>query len=85
VISDPVDRPANATAANGVTWLPWGGIFPNGVVIYRNMLPASTFTQAIQSITEQGTPQAVMGLYFPSTAYCSKTTFEAGGWSACHG
>jgi hypothetical protein len=83
VISDPDARPANATAANGVTWLAWGGTFPNGELIYRNMLPASTFTQAIQNITETSSPEAVMGTYFPDTVYCSTATFEAGGWKAC--
>ena len=83
VISDPDRRPANATAANGVTWLPWGGVYANGVLILRNMLPAAGFTQAVQSVGEKSSPQAVMGPYFPSTAYCSTATFEAGGWSAC--
>jgi hypothetical protein len=83
VISDPDARPANATAQNGVTWLPWGGIFPSGVVIYRNLLPAPTFAQAIQNVSETSSPQSVMGPYFPSTVYCSKATFEAGGWPAC--
>jgi hypothetical protein len=83
VISDPDRRPANATAANGVTWLPWGGTFPNGVVIYRNMLPAATFTQAVQSIAEGESPQTVMGPYFPQSAYCSTAAFEARGWEGC--
>jgi hypothetical protein len=83
VISDPDARPANATAQNGVTWLPWGGSFPSGYVIYRNMLPAPTFTQAVQDVSETDSPQSVMGPYFPSTVYCTKATFEAGGWQAC--
>jgi hypothetical protein len=85
VISDPDERPANATAANGVTWLAWGGIFPNGFVIYRNMVPASSFAQAVQSVSETSSPQAVMGPYFPSTVYCTRATFETGGWNACSG
>lgn len=83
VISDPDARPANATAANGVTWLPWGGAFPNGVVIYRNMLPAAAFTHSVQAISEGSSPQTVMGAYFPRTVYCTKARFEAGGWGAC--
>jgi hypothetical protein len=83
VISDPDARPANATAGNGVTWLPWGGVFPSGYVIYRNLLPAPTFAQAIQKVGETSSPESVMGPYFPSTVYCSKATFEAGGWQAC--
>jgi hypothetical protein len=85
VISDPDERPANATAANGVTWLGWGGIFPSGEVILRNMLPASSFAQAIQNVSETASPQPVMGPYFPDAVYCTTATFEAGGWNACSG
>ncbi len=85
VISDPDKRPANATAANGVTWLPWGGAFPSGQVIYRNMLPAPSFTQAVQNVPEGSAPQALMGPYFPDAVYCTTATFEAGGWKACAG
>lgn len=83
VISDPDERPANATAANGVTWLAWGGIFPSGEVILRNMLPAGDFAQAIQNVSETGSPEPVMGPYFPETVYCTTATFEAGGWKTC--
>ncbi len=83
VISDPDARPANATAANGVTWLPWGGAYPSGLVIYRNMVPSPSFAQAVQSVSESSSPAAVMGPYFPDTVYCSTSTFEAGGWKAC--
>ena len=78
VISDPEDRPANAA-----NWLPWGGAYYDGLVIYRHMLPAPDFAEAIQNVPE-GTPAAdVMGDYFPQVAYCSKETFEAGEASAC--
>jgi hypothetical protein len=84
VISDPDARPANATATNGVTWLAWGGIFPSGEVILR-MLPESSFTQAIQNVSETGSPEPVMGPYFPESVYCTTAAFEAGGWNACAG
>ena len=86
VISDPDARPANATAANGVTWLPWGGVFPNGTLIYRNMLPSPGFTNAVQDVTQTGVdsnPLTAMGPYFPQTAYCSTATFEVAGWQGC--
>jgi hypothetical protein len=51
----------------------------------HSVLPASSFTQAVQAIGEESSPQAVMGAYFPSAVYCSTATFEAGGWSACAG
>jgi len=78
VISDPEDRPANA-----INWLPWGGAYYDGLVIYRHMLPAADFAEAIQNVPE-GTPASdVMGEYFPQVRYCSKETFEAGGAAAC--
>jgi hypothetical protein len=84
VISDPAERPRNATAAHGVTWLPWGsGVFPNGLVIYRNMLPSPGFTHAVQDITPSDSPQKVMGEYYPRSGYCSTARFESGGWRAC--
>jgi hypothetical protein len=85
VVSDPDKRPANATAANGVTWLLWGGTMASGQVIYRNMLPAPSFAQAVQHVPEGASPQGVMGPYFPHAVYCTKAIFEAGGWSACTG
>ena len=78
VISDPEDRPANAE-----NWLPWGGAYYDGLVIYRHMLPAPDFAEAIQNVPE-GTPASeVMGDYFPQVSYCAKETFEAGGAPAC--
>ncbi len=59
-ISLPQDRPRNATAANGVTWLAWqqaatahssAGVVPNTFYL-RTMLPAPGFTQAVQGVPE---------------------------------
>ena len=83
VISDPADRPANATSQNGVTWLPWGA---EGTVeiVYRNMLPAPSFPYAAQRITSPTqSVQQTMGPYSPTTVYCSTATFDKGGWKAC--
>jgi hypothetical protein len=101
VVSVPQDRPANAIAANGVTWLPWEirttATYPtsvvNGFLILRNMLPATTFTQAIQDVPAPSTgptadqlaaqAKSVMGAYYPMGVYCDKAVFEAGGAAAC--
>jgi hypothetical protein len=82
VISDPADRPANATAANGVTWLPWGGVYYDGMVLYRHMLPNPLFPQAIQNVPQGTAPESVLGEYFPVASYCTKAAFESGGTSA---
>lgn len=83
VVSDPGVRPPNATAANGVTWLPWGGDQSAAQIVYRNMLPATTYAHAVQRITPTSRAQAVMGAYYPQAAYCAPQTFARGGWRAC--
>jgi hypothetical protein len=83
VVSDPGHRPSNATAHNGVTWLPWGP--KNAIqIVYRNMLAARAFRHAVQRITTLSQPvAATLGPYYPAAVYCSDVTFERGGWSAC--
>lgn len=83
VISDPDDRPANATTAAGVNWLAWGGPYYDGTIIYRHMLPASSFPEAIQNIPEGTDAASVMQTYMPVARYCAPATFQAGGWQAC--
>ena len=83
VISDPDDRPKNATAKRGINWLPYGGIYYDGVIIYRHMLPAKGFSAAIHNVGRDENPAKVMGRYFPVAGYCSTATFEKGGWRAC--
>lgn len=83
VVSDPSDRPNNATARNGYTWLAWGGAYVEGIVIYRHMLPSSRFAEAIQNVKEGERPAPVMGEFYPRAVYCDRATFEAGGWRAC--
>lgn len=73
VVSDPDDRPA--TAAN---WLPWGGPFYEGNVIYRHMLPSAGFAGAIQNVRYGQSPAAVMGDHYPRAAYCSAEDFDRG-------
>jgi hypothetical protein len=83
VISDPGNRPGNATARNGVTWLPWGATESSIQIVYRNMLPSRTFRFAAQRIQPGQSAEKVMGPYYPRAVYCSKATFERGGWRAC--
>jgi hypothetical protein len=72
VVSRPADRPRCAK-----NWIPWGPQ-PEGVLIYRHMLPDPAFSGAIQKAS-YGTEQQSMGDYFPSaryltepSAFCSK-------------
>jgi hypothetical protein len=83
VVSDPGTRPANATAAHGVTWLPWGAL-PSIQLVYRNMLPEASFKHAAQRVTPTTkSVQGVLGAYYPQAVYCRPATFEGGGWQAC--
>ncbi len=75
VISRPADRPICAK-----NWIPWGPQ-PEGVLIYRHMLPDPAFRGAIQKAS-YGSEQKTMGDYFPTPRYltdasqfaCAKTT-----------
>ena len=83
VVSDPRDRPVNPTRRKGVNWLPWGGAYYEGVIIYRHMLPAKGFREAIQNIPEGTEPGKVVDDFMPAARYCSTKRFESGGWRAC--
>jgi len=77
VLSDPADRPANATTHCNVNWLPFGPA-PEAVAIMRNMLPDPSFTNAIQ-FAGYGTEAQDMGAYYPAGQYTTKSSFEASG------
>jgi hypothetical protein len=90
VISHPADKPKNATADNGITWLPTQANKPRAweTLILRNMLPNPSFANAIQQIPSSNfadptAAQSVMGSYYPSIASCSRAVFEKGGPDAC--
>lgn len=86
VVSDPSQKPTNATAANGVTWRPLGGLDPQETIVYRHILRDPSFDYAIAEVppgADAATAQSVMDDYYPEARYCDKATFESGGWSAC--
>lgn len=67
VVSKAADRPANATAACGVTWLE-AGHTPVSALIMRTMLPDPSFAQAVQRATV-GTEESTLGPYYPRGRY----------------
>ncbi len=85
VVSDAGHRPANATDANGISWLPWGPA--NEIqVMERNLLPSDGFAGASENIetpAQNADAAKIMGSYYPTSAYCSEATFVQGGWQAC--
>lgn len=81
MVTDTADRPANAMADNNIDWMPWGP-YIDALLIYRHMLPASTFDQAIQNVPQGTLPGDLMGDYVPQSAYCQKDIAEAAGDTA---
>lgn len=85
IVSKAANRPTNATADCGVTWLDWGdkgdgaGNEMLGVLILRNMVANPDFAQAVQRIPRVGDEKATMGAYLPLPEYTSKLDFEATG------
>ena len=69
-VVSPAARPRWATEACGYTWLPYG---PNtsSSLIFRHMLPAAGFAQAIQR-AEPGAEAATMADYLPATRYLAR-------------
>lgn len=67
VMSRPSDKPRHAK-----NWLAWGPQ-PQGVLIYRHMLPDAGFGAAIQNAT-YGDEQATMGDYLPSLRYSNPSS-----------
>lgn len=74
VISDPADRPANATAENGFLWLPWGP-YPDQLLLYRHMLQNPSFEQAIHNVEKGDALSHVMGEFEPKAVYCRPDVF----------
>lgn len=87
VYSRREDRPANATAENGVAWLEWSAEGEGlkdpqnrpdfGMLMIRMMLPAEDWAESPANITAPGTAAATMGAYYPRGEYMTKEAFEA--------
>jgi hypothetical protein len=73
VMSDPVHKPANLLRTDN--WLP-AGPYPDIFVLYRQMLPAQSFTQAIAFAPSPAAAPQTMGAYYPATRICSTAAFE---------
>lgn len=88
VISKVANRPANATAECGVTWLDFGdkgdgaGNEDLSILILRNMVTNPAFEQAVQRIPRIGAEKATMGDYLPVPKNTTKAEFETRGCDA---
>jgi hypothetical protein len=88
VVSRPADKPKNAKPKCGYRWLDFGDgeSYPDpasrdymDVLYMRFMAPEPDFTRAPQNVQTPGTEAAVMGPYFPHSAYTSTKAFEKRG------
>jgi hypothetical protein len=70
VVSAPNQRPANATRACGVNWLPWG-VSTRSVLILRHMLPDPGFAASIQKAKVDHEADT-MGDGFPRSRYYAR-------------
>jgi hypothetical protein len=85
VIADPGDRPANATAANGINYLGWPGAYYDGFVLYRSMVPNPDFASSVWAVAPNATLTNQMGDYGPVAVYCSRAQIETKGFDSCFG
>ncbi len=85
VVSRVADRPSNATAACGRGFLTWSdagdgaGHPDDGLLLMRNMLPATDFANAIQNTKTPGDENSVIGPYLPTITYTTTAAYEAQG------
>lgn len=80
-VSDEADRPQFATKDHGVAWLPWGP-FPDGLLLYRQMLPHIRFAEAIQNVPKGQDLAEVMKAFAPQVTYCRRDVFDLPGLTA---
>jgi hypothetical protein len=82
VVSRKADRPRNAIAQCGITWLPMAddgdGAVDDDVTVLqlRHMLGMQSFPNAIQGISAVGAEAKDMGAYYPRGRYMSPNQFE---------
>ena len=74
VISDPAHKPSHLRRTDN--WLP-AGTYPDMFVLYRQMLPDLSFSQAVAFAPSAADAPKSMGDYYPTTVQCSTNAFDA--------
>jgi hypothetical protein len=77
------NRPSNATAANGVTWINWGP-YLDGRVSWRLFLKSPPPIQQIAAAMASGHAAPSIAPYRPQFCYTTRAGFEAGEWPGCN-
>jgi len=81
VVGRADDRPENARAACGVTWLDWpadgdgAGHPDDALLLLRNMLPGPAFQQSVLDVETPGDEAEVLGPYLPTARYLTAEDF----------
>ncbi len=78
VVSREEDRPANASAANAVTWIDWGR-YLDGQLTFRFLLRRDPVLQQLREAVTSGKASKEIAPYVPFAAHTSRAIFEAGG------
>ena len=73
VVSDPAHKPTNLRPTDN--WLP-AGPYPDIFLLYRNMLPANSFSHAVQDVPAGTNPAKSMGAYYPQAYVCTTARYE---------
>ena len=84
VVSNKADRPSNATAEHGVTWLDWGE-YLDGQLTYRMLLRRDPLLTRIREAVETGEADPEVEPYVPRSRHCTREAFEQSGWRAAFG
>ena len=82
VVSDAAHRPRNANVERGVAWLD-AGPFRDGQLTWRMLLAGQELLVELKRAIDTGEASPAVAPFVPRTAFCSRATFEAGGWQAC--
>lgn len=82
VVSGAEHRPSNARAEPGITWLD-AGPFLDGWLSYRMPLADDPLVRALHAALDGEAAAPELVPYLPRSAFCSRDTFESGGFDAC--
>jgi hypothetical protein len=81
VVSTAEDRPSNATAENGVTWIDWGP-YLDGQLTFRFLLRRNPLLVELRRAVESGDVTPEIAPYVPRCGHCTRAAFEEAGWEA---
>ena len=81
VVCTEENRPANATAEDGCTWVDWGPYF-DGQLSFRFLIRRNPLLVALRRAIVDGDISQEIAPYVPQTGHCSRQDFERKGWRA---